>query len=520
MPDLTHKPRSDIGSDTAGSPDRRSALKALALLTTAVLPGSAHAIARTETRGGPLQGAASTDEKPVGASTPTSGQTRSLAQYAAATSYANLPQQVQERTRKVIFDELACAYFGRPSPGGKLAARYVEQFGGSPEVPILGSAAHAPAAYAAMANGTAGHGDEVDGAHVVGGHPGASIVHAASAIAVRQKAGGAELINAVALGYDVGVRLVEACGGKFAVRDRFHLTSDFLYAMGCTTAAARILRLDAERHCHALALATFQINGLYALYSEKNHISKSFCNGQYAFAGISAALMAQTGLEGNEDIIGSRDGLLEAWGDRTRLQHTVLDLGSAFKIMGGNFKFLNAGYPIHSPVEAALNIVRQHRIGPTDITSIVVGMPQNALRVVDGRDMHNISVQDMVSANLAKGGLKLAEQPFPEILADPRYQHVRAVIRAEVDPELQREFPDGRGARVTITTRSGARHSMRVDNPLGHSLRGEPSWDDLWTKWHDSLPGCNVARAFDMAQKLEQVPDAGALLRAFSGTNA
>ena len=240
--------------------------------------------------------------------------TAKLAEYTAASSGDRLPEAVRERAKKVIFDEIACGYFGRRSLPGKLAADYIELFGGPAEASVLGTDRRAPAGYAALANGTAGHGEEVDGAHVVGGHPGASIVHAAVAMAERQSATGMELVNAVALGYEVGVRIVRACGGKFVVRDTKHLTSDMFYALGCTAAAGRLLGLDARRERHAFALVTFQTKGLYALYAEKDHISKSFCNGQYAFAGISAALMASVGLEGNEDILRAEHGLLDAWG--------------------------------------------------------------------------------------------------------------------------------------------------------------------------------------------------------------
>ena len=36
-------------------------------------------------------------------------------------------------------------------------------------------------------------------------------------------------------------------------------------------------------------------SSLRALFAEDRHISKSFCHGQYALAGVSAALMAEIG---------------------------------------------------------------------------------------------------------------------------------------------------------------------------------------------------------------------------------
>lgn len=449
---------------------------------------------------------------------PRESLTATIADYAASSRGEDLPAKVRERTAKVILDEIACGYFGRRSLPGSLAARYIALFEGGPaEASVLGADRRASAVYAALANGTAGHGEEVDGAHVVGGHPGASIVHAAVAMAERQSSTGMELINAVALGYEVGVRIVRACGGKFVVRDTKHLTSDMFYALGCAAAAGRLLGLDATRQRHAFALTTFQANGLYALYAEKHHISKSFCNGQYAMAGVSAALMAQTGLEGNEDILGAEHGLLEAWGREDGAGIMTRGLGEDFAIDGANFKFFNAGYPIHTPVEAATSLVAEHAIDAGAIEAILIGMPRNSMRVVDNRDMHNICVQDMVAAALTRGGLRLSDQPFPGILQDPVYRDLRGRIVVEVDDEIQRENPDGRGARVTITTRDGARVSRRVDHPRGHSRRGEVTWADLEEKWRESLPGCDVAAALACARDLESLGDVNTLTAAFAG---
>ncbi|KUN17626.1 hypothetical protein AQJ11_37845 [Streptomyces corchorusii] len=160
-----------------------------------------------------------------------------LAQYAASTSLERIPEEVRERAKQVILDELASAHFGRAQPAGALAAQYVAGLAGPPEARVLGTPLRVSAPLAALANGTAGHADEIDGAHVVGGHPGATLVHAAVAMAERQVATGAELLNAVVLGYDIGVRLIEACGGLFGVKERHHLNADFLHAVAAAVAS-------------------------------------------------------------------------------------------------------------------------------------------------------------------------------------------------------------------------------------------------------------------------------------------
>jgi 2-methylcitrate dehydratase PrpD len=458
-------------------------------------------------------------EARIKASSMTQSLTLTLAQYAASTSIDSIPAEVRERTKLVIMDEMACACFGRRSMAGDLIARYVASLGGAMESRILGSSLRVPAPYAALANGTAGHGEEVDGAHVVGGHPGATIVHAAVAAAERQRASGADLINAVAIGYDVGTRVMQACGGIFVAKSRHHLHADFLYAVGAAVAASRILGLDPVRHCHAMALVTFQANGLIALFQEQRHISKSFSNGQYAFAGMSAALMSAAGLEGCEDILGARDGVVDAWGVENGAELVTRGLGQDYAVMGANFKFVNAGYPIHAAVEAAMTLVAEHKIEVDAITSVHVGMPANAMRVVDNRHMHNICMQDMVSAALVRGGLSLRESPFPAILGDPAFARMRARVSLGVDPGLERELPDGRGANVAITTKGGSTFSHRVDWPRGHSRRGAVTWSDLSEKWHDALPQCNVDQMMVLARGLDDLVDVRVLSDAFSDTS-
>lgn len=446
----------------------------------------------------------------------TQSLTLKLAQYAASTSVDRIPAEVRDRAKQIILDEMAGAHFARRSLAGDLAARYAASLGGPEESLILGTRLRVPAQHAALANGAAGHGEEVDGAHVIGGHPAATIVHAIVAVAERQRASGAELLNAVVLSYDVGIRLVEACGGKFTMKERFHLYSDFMYGLGASFGASRILGLEPIRYCYAMALASFQTNALASLYAEKRHISKSVCNGQFAMAGVSGAMMAAAGMEGVEDVLGMKDSLLEAWGAEGAAEAMTRQLGESWSIMGSNFKFINAGYPIHSAVEAATTLARQHGIEANAIESVLIGMPPKAIKVVDNREMHNICVQDMVGAALVQGGLSLRESPFPAMLADPAFSRLRPRMTVAVDAGLSRDQPEGRGANVTITTVNGASVSLRVDAPRGHSLRGGVSWTDLAEKWHDGLPDCNVDKMLALAERLEDLEDVRELANAFS----
>lgn len=438
-----------------------------------------------------------------------------LARYAASTRFEAIPEHAREQAKQVILDEMASACLGRRSTAGRLAAAYAASLGGVAEARVLGTALLVPAAHAAMANGTAGHSDDLDGTHVAGGHPGACIVHAAVAAGERQRTSGAELINAVVLGYDIGTRVLLACGGMHAVGAQHQLHSDFLYALGAAAAAGRTMALGPQGHCHAMALATFQANGLMAVFQEARHISKPFSNGQYASAGVSAALMAAAGFEGTDDILGARGGLLDAWGASGGADALVRGLGTDHAVAGANFKLMGACYPIHAAVEAALAIVGAHGIAVDDIAGVHTGLPAKLVPVVDNRKVHATCLQDMLSAALLCGARHLVTSPFPAVLDDQRFAGLRARITVGVDAALEREHPDGRGADVAIRTHGGAVFSARVDWPRGHARRGGVTWAQLSEKWRDVLSGCDVDRMLALAQNLENLPDVGVLSAAF-----
>ena len=126
-------------------------------------------------------------------------------------SCKDIPADVKERAKQVIFDEIACATSAgaaSPATSARATPRSRRPRGGA-------HLRYGPTRLGAECGARQRRGRPWRGGRRrarLGGHPGASIVHAAVAMAERQRATGAELLNAVVLGYDVGIRVVEACG--------------------------------------------------------------------------------------------------------------------------------------------------------------------------------------------------------------------------------------------------------------------------------------------------------------------
>lgn len=445
-----------------------------------------------------------------------------LAQYALNTDYGALPSDVAERAKMLVYDQLACGFVGGDLPAGQVIARYVDSYRGVGEASVFGlPGCRAPAALAALANGTCGHADEFDSVHstpdfISTGHPAPVIVPAAVAVAERQSATGAELVNAVVLGYDIGARTVSATGGQKRMESTYGLYAGSLYAVGAAFSAARLLGLDERRTRSAAAIALDHgVNG-FSFFSEKRHMSKAlFTSGQAASAGVSGAVLASMGFEGAEDIFEGRGGVLPSWGQPGREGELVRDLGSEFAVMGANFKFYSAGYPIHATVEAALLLKERHSISLADIVRIQVRMGEYPGRVVDDRGMPTISVQHMLGVALVAGKLGFDQSHSATLQSDPEVLRLKSLVELTADPDFEVSQP--RGAVVTVHTQDGTSVEERVEHPKGHRFRTPaPGWSDLRDKWTELLATrigpANADEFYRACRGLETVENVGDLV--------
>lgn len=444
--------------------------------------------------------------------------TEKLAAYGATTQYRDLPDDVIQMTKMMILDELCCAVLGRTHASGDLIQRYVLSLGGQPEATLVATPYRSTTALAALANSTSADADEFTGSHIQGGHLQTAVAHAAAATAEAHHATGEELITACVLGIDVAARAVAAAGGLHRMRNVYHLHSDFLCSYGAAASAARLMRLDEDAFRHAWALASFQSNALCAFFDERRHLSKSFAIGQAAYAGVSGAVMASFGFEGSDDIFGGYNGFLAAWGVEDGERLLTHALGSDYAVMGLHFKIYNAGYPTHGPIEATEQIMNEDGLACDDISSIEVGMPSEALKIVDGRQMSQICVQDMVAFAALSRNVGFQVPPIPpRALQEEEFRRLRSLVTAFGSAEMDTRDPNGRGAIVRITDRTGTVHERMVEYPKGHAMRRDITWDQIveekWRSILNTLIGSDRATSLiEMVAELENLNDVAVIM--------
>src|SRR5688572_23377866 len=119
-----------------------------------------------------------------------------------------IPALTRDRAKLCLIDALGCGLFGARQPSGRIMSTVALADRSRGECTLLGSSATIAAPQAALCNGTAMHGFELDDllpkALI---HPGTVIVPAALAAAEASDASGEALLRGIVAGYEVMSRL-------------------------------------------------------------------------------------------------------------------------------------------------------------------------------------------------------------------------------------------------------------------------------------------------------------------------
>jgi aconitate decarboxylase len=223
-----------------------------------------------------------------------------LGQWVAGLALAAVPADVLTLIKRCVLDSIGCGLYGAIQPWGRITADLAVASSGGGSASLFGRAEKVSAADAALANGTAIHGFEIDDAHVSSSlHPGAVTLPAVLGLGEGRGVSGADVLTALAAGYEVGLR-VGVCAGVSHSTGGYHVTGT-VGTLASAAAAARILRLSPGQTAHALAIAATQAAGLYS--ARVGAMTKRFHAGRASQSGVIAALLAARGFTGALDVL-------------------------------------------------------------------------------------------------------------------------------------------------------------------------------------------------------------------------
>ena len=285
-----------------------------------------------------------------------SAPTSDLCRWVCSTRYQDIPPEVRREAVTLLYDQIGCMIATCTLPSCQPVVDLVRMFGGQGECTIIGHPLRTSLIYAALANGTIGHGDEVDSTGQQGsGHYAASAVPSVLSVGQSLGVSGEDAIRALVLGAEVAAR-VQSIIFKYATRDLFYASVSG--ALGSAVNAGVLLGLAADQMEHALGLAASGASGLTSHHLEDQHQTKSLQRGRAAEVGVMSALLASQGVHGPKEILTVENGFFDAFVGVRNVGEQVIDgLGEEYVMRQVAYKRYAVGAPNQAPLYAFLQLI-------------------------------------------------------------------------------------------------------------------------------------------------------------------
>jgi 2-methylcitrate dehydratase PrpD len=406
-----------------------------------------------------------------------------LARFALGLSYEQIPAAVRDRAKHLILDSVGIALASTKYPFASVSFAALEELGTGTS-PVIGIGRKLALRDAVLMNGILVHGLDFDDTHSRGViHATSSSFPCALALTDRDDKDGKALLVAYVAAVEVATRLgAVAKGGLHQVG--FHPTG-LIGAFGCTLAAARILRLDADQATMAQGITLSMASGSLE-FLEDGSWTKRMHPGWAGVVGITAATLARQGFVGPRGAYDGRFGLyashLGKYFEQADLGLATENLGRSWQINEVAVKPIPACHFIHAAADAAALLRREHGLTAKDIRRVRVLVPQEVVKTVcepvaNKRNPANsydaqFSIPYIVATGLLKGRFTLAELE-DSALNDRTVLDLAARVDYEIDQTST--FPRHYTGEVIVETTDGRtfRHREGVnrgcaDRPLSN----------------------------------------------------
>jgi 2-methylcitrate dehydratase len=351
-------------------------------------------------------------------------------------------------------------------------------------------------------------------------HPSDNIP-AALAVADAVNADGREFITAIVLAYELQCRFCDAA--SIRARGWDHVTYG---AFSTALAAAKLMKLSAERTRHALGIAGVASPNLRQSRAGELSHWKGCAFANAARHGVYAAMLAAEGMTGPapifEGVFGFEKLVSGPLNPDGQFAADPSKWAGDFMILKTSIKYWPAEYHSQSAIEAALELRPQ--IGSVDqIESVQIESHDASVDIIGSspeqwrptsRETADHSLPYITAVALADGEIT-AKQFAEKRFTDPKLLELVAKVKVTRYAELSKKYPQEVGNIVTIKTVSGESLSRRVDVPTGNAKR--PLTDDqVVSKFHsmaDDLIGRDQAAALaEIVWKLDRLPGVEDLL--------
>lgn len=379
-----------------------------------------------------------------------------LAEFVSRYPERTLQQTTRDFISLLVLDLVGAAAAGLHSPLASAARQTALSAYGNGDAQIWLSDKRSSVTGAAMANSAAASALDIDDGHRgAAGHAGAGVIPAALAVGQMVEASDAQILDAIALGYEVALRV--ASSRPTAVIETY--ASGRWVGYGAATAAARLLTLDPVHTAHALAIAGAEGPIIFPTGTSR-YQGSTVKEGipPAVVAGVTAAYRAQAGASGPIDLLDNE----ERYDQRLLLG----ELGHAWELQKCYLKPYACCRYMHAAIDGILALRRHGR----QIRKLRIETFPQGLRLANERSPRSLEGgQYSYYFSCALAALRGAEALQPVAhgsLGDAEVLDLASRIELDAAPDFASAFPSGTPAKVILDQGDGS-EELTILHPLG-----------------------------------------------------
>jgi 2-methylcitrate dehydratase PrpD len=393
-----------------------------------------------------------------------------VARFAAQTKLSDISAEARERARWILADCIPVIAAGMQQPEMRvLVDRHCAQAAAG-RAWVIGAGRRIATADAALLNGTAGTWLELDEGNLFAkGHPGIQVVPAAVALAQDLGASGADLLAAVAMGYEVSARVSRAAETRLSIHP--HGTYGVI---GAAVAAARLKRFD-ERNMLELINCAATMGMATSRHTLLDGATvRNIFTGHSGYMGLTAVRLVECGFTGEIDGVGNVYG--KVLSDTFDPEKVVAGLGTDWLIARSYFKLHPTGRYVHSAIDALEDLlarVPDARLPVANIERIEVRTYMLAAMLAEKRVVSSFGSRFSIPFALAsilhhgKSGLASFDDAA---VASAEVQALAQRVDLQEDQAHTARYPRETPCDLRIFMKDGSVHAGRCD-----VMKGEPS---------------------------------------------
>ena len=397
-----------------------------------------------------------------------------LAEALATRRFRSLPVATVQAAKWCLVDTLAAVYAAVDEFPIRQIREFWRQDGMKAGGPcrLVGTGERVPGAIAALVQSAMAQSLEMDDFHkqsIV--HIGSCVIPAALAAAERLGRSGRDLLAAIAVGYEAGIRAGEAVN---PAHHRIWHSTGTCGTFGAAAAVGHLFRLKPLAMNYALGTAGTQAAGLNQYMIDGGEMSKPLHAGKAALNGYLAAALAAEGYTGATRIFEGDKGFLRATTSAPHPEAVAVGLDRpAFpdRVTRVTRRLFPVNGHILSPLEGLLRLREENRIDAREVSGVEVALYAEAVNFLTpvkptSPFLGRFCLPFCVAVALTDG--EVTTQSFgPAQLKRQDLKGFMGRVRMVEDPGLTASFPAKWSSKVAISLRDGTRHAAQVDIPKG-----------------------------------------------------